>query len=621
MQKIKTVALVGAPNAGKTTLYNWLTKSQFRTVNYAGSTVEFAVGHLRDEQAQKTDVTVIDTPGIYSLKANSLDEEVTSRILFDSQSRWRPDFVLVVVDGTSISRQLLIAEALKKSGYAFALVFTMRDLLKKSDMKLEMQKIKDYFGCSCFEFDGTLGAGLNPLISFLTDQDLAHQSEKVNYPLSSDEIRSFQNTYDQFIQSGPHQKNLFNKRTNQIDRFLLHPLFGFVSFFVIMSSLFGSIFWLAAPLMDLIDSAFSGVIQGLIARFPQSLWVDFLANGLLASISGVLIFTPQIFILFLGLGILESSGYLARAAILIDKPLSLIGLSGRSFVPLLSGFACAIPAMMATRSISDPKERWLTRFIVPMMSCSARIPVYSLLIAFLLPEESAWKQGILLALIYIVSTFLGALTAGILSKFILLSSRNSLMMELPLYRRPLVKLVMSQSLSRTKSYIVRAGPIILIIALLIWFASNFPRADLAVVSSPEISESYLGMAGRFLEPLFAPLGLDWRVGIGLLSAFAAREVFVGTLALVFQTTLSDEGIQSGLLAAMKTATNARGEPLFTFGSVIGLIFFFMIALQCMSTFAISVKESGSYRFAIAQLLALNFAAYLLAWVCFQVSIL
>ena len=333
--------------------------------------------------------------------------------------------------------------------------------------------------------------------------------------------------------------------------------------------------------------------------------------------SSVLVFVPQIFILFIGISLLESSGYLARAATIIDKPFSKLGMSGRSFVPVLSGFACAVPAIIASRNIPSTRDRWITNFIIPLMTCSARLPVYTLLLAFVFKNEAAWKPGLALALIYIVSTLIGALAAGLVNKFLPQKEASFFMMELPLYRRPRVQVLLKQGLSRTYSYIKRAGPVILVLSVFIWVASNFPHNE---IQDPQqkLEQSYLGKTGHFLEPVFKPMGLDWRVGIGLISAFAAREVFVSSLVIVFNVTDNNEQTQqNSLLENMRAATFSDGSRIFTVPSIVGLILFFMIALQCMSTVAISMKENNSWKYAISQLVVFNLVAYLLAVGVFQ----
>ncbi|RYZ68462.1 MAG: ferrous iron transporter B, partial [Proteobacteria bacterium] len=365
--------------------------------------------------------------------------------------------------------------------------------------------------------------------------------------------------------------------------------------------------------MDFIDGLFSGMAEKTLALAPTNLFIQFLANGVLASLGAVLVFLPQIFILFMGITLLEDSGYLARSATLIDKPLSLLGMGGRSFVPILSGYACAIPAMMATRTISSRRERWLTLFILPLMSCSARLPVYALLLAFLFHGEASWKAGVALAVIYFASLIVGGIAAFIAGKILKLDDRSFFMMELPVYRKPRATLVLRQALTRTYSYIKRAGPPIFIFAVIIWVGTNFPNHN-EEDASVRLNTSYAAQLGKTIEPVFEPMGGDWRTGVGLISAFAAREVFVSSLAVVMQMASDDEAtLQEGLISKMQEAKAPSGYPLFTVATVTGLIVFFMIALQCLTTSAVAAKESeGGWKFALMQLAIFNLVAYALA---------
>ncbi|MCB0408466.1 MAG: ferrous iron transporter B, partial [Bdellovibrionales bacterium] len=414
----------------------------------------------------------------------------------------------------------------------------------------------------------------------------------------------------------PEKKELsrlkYFERTQKLDRWLLHPFFGLFLFFAIMMALFSSIFWLADPFMSLIDDSFSWIADMILQIGGHSIVADLLANGFVASAGAVFVFVPQIFILFAGISFLEDSGYLARAATLIDKPFSRVGMSGRSFVPLLSGYACAVPAMMATRNIRSSKERWIAMFIIPLMTCSARLPVYALLLSFIFFGEAAWKPGLALAGLYFGSLIVGSLAAAIVNKIIGKTKQNSFLIELPYYHRPSLRVILRTAVTRTLAYIRRAGPIIFILAFLVWTGSTFPRLD-GVTEAEQLEGSFIGHLGKIIEPVFEPMGSDWRVGIGLISAFAAREVFVSTLAVVFNIASEDEAsLSESLIVKMKAASWPDGTPLFTLPSVAAILVFFMVALQCLSTFAMAQREMQSWQFAIAQLIVLNLVAYLLA---------
>lgn len=622
---MSTWALVGSPNSGKTTLYNWLTGSKSKTVNYPGSTVEYGLGTLRPQLSSRIGgeaVRIVDTPGIYSLIPQSDDEQVTHDVLFDDNHRVEQiDGVVVVLDATQLSRHLIIARQIMESGYRTVFVLTMRDLIEKEGSEIDLARLKNELNSEIVLFDGILGRGLDELLQALAapapeerpvacpDWTLEQQTELIKWA---------QAVNGQAILKRNEKKSAHHF-THQMDRWLMHPVLGFVIFFAIMTLLFAGIYWLAAPVMDLIDGLFGDAI-GLATDNIPGLVGEFLGNGLIAAIGGVVIFVPQIFILFLGIGILESTGYLARVGALIDKPLSLVGLGGRSFVPLLSGFACAIPAIMATRNITSRKERIIAQSIIPFMTCSARLPVYALLIAFLFKDENPFMAGFVMALLYFGAILVGAIAANVIAVFVEDRSQSRLIMELPLYRRPRFLFILTQSLSKSKSFLMRAGPIIFGLALVLWFATNFPRVEYQDGHAAEATEiaqhSYAAQVGHAMEPVFRPMGVDWRVGFGLISAFAAREVFVSAMALTFNIADEDEDAQTtGLLAAMEKATFPDGTPIFTTASVVGILIFFMIALQCTSTVGILKKEMGSWKPALLQLFFSNLVAYCLAVSC------
>jgi ferrous iron transport protein B len=618
-----SVGLVGAPNSGKTTLYNWLTGARFKTVNYPGATVEYSLGGLAPHLGEH-DVAVMDTPGTYSLHPKSADEEVTLKALYENPELGQVSGVVVVVDGTQLSRHLLLAKQVQLTGFPMVVVVTMSDLLRKQGIHLDFDYLKQTLGCPVVTFDGLLAGGLPEVVAEILKMK---RDAKVQRPVVwsfeelDQEITIAQKTANEALN---HKTDHAQERlakivegTEKIDRVLLHPFFGLFFFIAIMGLVFSSIFWVAAPFMDYIDGGFTALNELVVSLGPDSLWADFLGNGIIASFGAVLVFVPQIFILFLGIGLLESSGYLARAATLIDRPFSAVGMSGRSFVPILSGFACAVPAIIATRNISSTRDRWITNLVIPLMTCSARLPVYAILIAFLYKDESPLKAGLVLAALYLGSLVVGGFAAGVVNKFLPKKDSSFFMMELPIYRRPKMRVLLRQSLTRTLSYVKRAGPPIFIFAVLIWVGTNFPNYN-NPDAHDKLEQSYAGQLGKVIEPVVAPMGVDWRVGVGLISAFAAREVFVSSLAVVFNITDTNEDTQqASLLEQMKTATNSHGDLIFTTSSVIGLMIFFMIALQCMSTVAVQVRESGSLKFALGQLVAFNLIAYVLVVIIVQ----
>lgn len=614
LSKSLNIALVGAPNSGKTTLYNWLTGSQFKTVNYPGATVEYSVGPVRS--ALGSGINFLDTPGTYSLHPKSADEEVTLRALYENERVGEISGLIVVVDGTQLGRHLLLARQVQETGFPFLLVVTMSDLLRKENLHVSGEDLKKEFNAKdVIFFDGVLGGGLKEIIKKSQDLSSPVRPQK---PIPWDsqkhetELLAIEKKLRVWGIGSPTEEAKLNKvyaPTFKIDRWLLHPFAGLLIFFLVMSLIFFSIYWMAQPFMDLIDGSFSFVADKIMELAPDQMWSHFLSEGLVKSFAAVLVFVPQIFILFFGIGILESSGYLARAATLIDRPLSLVGLSGRSFVPLLSGFACAVPALIATRNIASRRDRFITQMIIPLMTCSARLPVYALLIGFLYPDQPL-LAGVTLAALYFASLVIGAVAAGLIDLFLKKEKNSFFMLELPLYRRPRARVLFRQSWNRTKSYVKRAGPVIFVIAVLLWFGTNFPYQE-DVVQRTE--NSYAAQVGKAIEPVFLPMGIDWRVGFGLLSAFAAREVFVSSMAVVLHVTSVDEDtLSDSLIQEMHVAQFPNGQKIFTLSSVFGLMIFFMIALQCMSTVATMHRESGNWKLAVVQLVVLNLGAYILS---------
>lgn len=667
LEEIPLIALVGPPNSGKTTLFNYLSGKSFKTANYPGATVEYSIAKFHKKYGLNADL--LDSPGIVSLSPESPDEIVAVTSLFFHPKYGTPDLVVVTVDTSQISRHLLLVKQLIDSKFNIIIVFTMVDILNKKGYDISSAKLSSELNCQVVKIDGRTGKGIEELIEAI-EKNLA-QKRLFEPPtvLSGDNhgsewlIESYKfiekleekilikysgNGRKPQVESANSQLVILNDGLTRekaekpdhrpdsisikIDKFLLHKIWGLIFFFFIMAITFTSIFWLAEPLMRLVDEGFAVLSLESAAFLGNNWFSDLISNGIISGSGAVLVFVPQILILFLILGLLEDSGYLARGAMLIDKPLSKIGLNGRSFVPMISGFACAIPAIMATRTIPNRKERFLTIFILPLMSCSARLPVYALLIAFLLPSGKSWLAGSILALIYMFSISSSIIVAGIINKFkrtiIKEEDNSSFILELPAYRNPKLSNVLNNTYNNAKVYVKRAGPIILVLSLVLWFLTHFPNYNPKIDSksisteniqqlqeSERLSGSYAASLGKIIEPVMRPLGMDWRVGVSLISTFAAREVFVSSIALIFKVTSNEESIQHSILGAMKKSKiEETGEPLFTISTVIGLIVFFIFALQCLSTVAVSRKETGGWRIPILQIVLFSSTAYLLAFI-------
>lgn len=652
-KRIPLITLVGPPNSGKTTLFNYLSGKNFKTVNYPGSTVEYYTCKIQDKY--NIEANLLDSPGIISLNPNSPDEEVTINSLYNHPEFGVPDLVIATADSSQLSRHLLLTKQLLTAGFRVILVLTMRDLLEKKGLKVNTDKLSKLLRCDVLIVNGRTGIGIDDLIlkieknlkgvtnNHCQPHTLSNELSKENLITLYSEIEDLTRAVIEPIETPDLEK--INKElrilnpvltepglqpdlfTLKLDRILLHRRYGLIFFFLIMTTMFTSIFWLADPFMTMVDDFFSYLAQTSSELLGNTWYSHLISDGLISGTGSVLVFLPQILILFLILGLLEDTGYLARGAMMIDKPLSKIGLNGKSFVPMLSGFACAIPAMLAARTISNKRERLLTIFIIPLMSCSARLPVYVLLVAFLTPSDKPWFGGILLASIYLFSIISSIIVASLINKFskklIKAEDNSSFILELPAYRIPKLKVVLKNSYINALHYIKRAGPIILLLSLIIWFLTYMPNHSpqidatglnqeeiIQLEKSERLATSYAAELGKFIQPIMTPLGMDWRIGVSLIAAFAAREVFVSSLALIFRVT-DDENIQSSLLTAMQTATNQEtGEPLFTTATVIGLVVFFVFALQCISTIAVSRKETGGWRIPILQLIIFTSTAYL-----------
>jgi len=537
----------------------------------------------------------------------------------------------------------------------------MIDILNRKNLKVNTSLLSEILGIDVVSVNGRTEEGIDELtvkikenlskgknipdhniLSTFKDKDyLINTFEKIE-SISSKVIElvtpDIENANKQLNIQNPILRESTQKPdalTLKIDKYLLHKYFGFIFFLLMMGAIFTSIFWIAAPLMDLVDTLFSSLANYAAESLGNNWFSHLISDGIISGTGAVLIFLPQILILFLILGLLEDTGYLARGATLIDKPLSKIGLNGKSFVPMLSGFACAIPAILSTRTIPNRRERFLTIFIIPLMSCSARLPVYVLIIAYLTPSDKPWLAGFFLSFVYLISIILSVIVAFVINKFnkslIKTQDDSSFILELPTYKLPKLKVVLRNSYENSKEYILRAGPIILALSLMIWFLTYMPNHSpefdktgmteeeiILLEKSERISNSYAAKIGTFIEPIMNPLGMDWRVGVSLIAAFAAREVFVSSMALIFKVT-DDENIQNSLLTAMKDAKiESTGEPLFTTATSIGLIFFFIFALQCISTIAVSRKETGSWRIPILQLTIFTSTAYLFTFLIVNV---
>lgn len=603
------ITLFGHPNSGKTTIFNALTGLHSKTVNYPGSTVDYKEGAL----LSSPDIRVLDTPGIPSLIAQSEDEVISLKTLFHVDELYpehfspNPELVIVVLDGTRLKKQLVLLRQLQELGFNILAVLTMKDYLDEHSMELNTTVLSHELEIPCIHVNARDPKNTEVLDLLIKNALLV---QRQNQPEHIPRPTTFKTPLEETFKWAENLIGLVLKKPTILvkkfdpDQVLLHPIWGLFAFGAIMTGLFWSIFSLATPIVDGLDAGFSWGLDFLSRLLPATLFSDLIINGFLLGLGSVIVFVPQIFILFFLLGALEDSGYLARGTLLIDKPLSLLGLNGKSFVPLLSGCACAIPAMMAARNIPGKKERFITMFVIPLMSCSARLPVYGLLISLLLGLNHPLLSGVMMTGVYFVSTFITLGVAGLLNRFYFKAKESSSFhIELPEYRPPIFSSIFKRAKDQTLGFIFKAGPMIVMVGIGLYILTNFPNPDY----------SFAHKLSHFIGPVFSPMGIDWRVGIALIFSFAAREVFVSALALVFNT-----GSEDGLFGALQHATHLNSqELLFTPASVIGLVFFFMISMQCLTTVAVARKEFGSWKVTLSMTVGYVSLAYVTAVAAYQ----
>lgn len=610
------LGLLGSPNSGKTTLFNALTGLRARVGNYPGVTVERREGACRlvDRNA-----VIVDLPGTYSLDPLSPDEEVVQRVL-DGDLAAPPEALILVADACTLERSLLfVAQALREDLPA-CLVVTMTDELHARGGHLELGRLEQALGIPVRGVVGHRGLGLDSLRRLLADPSAWSRPPIPPPEDAAGRAGWAASILDTTQRTAPEP----SAPTRRIDRVVLHPVFGSLLFAAVMVFFFQLIFAGAGPAMDAIDAGIVAFSNAARAALPDGLFADFVADGLIAGVGSVIIFLPQILLLFGLLYLLEDIGYMARAAFVADRVMGRIGLEGRCFVSLLSSYACAVPGIMATRSIPSPKHRLVTVLVAPLMTCSARLPVYALLIGAFVPASAGigpfGLQGLALLALYLLGASAALLAAAILNRTVGRGDLLPFYMELPTYRMPTWRLWLSQVWDSARAFLKRAGTIILATSMILWALLTFPQTPSpAGLSDAEaarhaLEHSYAGRAGHAIEPWIAPLGFDWKIGVGLLASLAAREVIVATLAQIY--AVQDEG--SSLRDAIRNDVHpTTGLPVFTPATVAALLVFFVFALQCLSTLAVIRRETNSWRwplFAFSYLLVLAYGgAYLTHW--------
>ena len=609
------LGLVGSPNSGKTTLFNALTGLRAKVANYPGVTVELREGEISLAARR---VVVMDLPGTYSLEPISPDEEIVNRVL-DGEFAAPPDALIMVADACSLERSLLVVAQVLRRDTPACLVLTMTDQLYARSGSLDLPRLERALGIPVRGVVGHRGLGLGALRELI-----AHPEEWTRPHLPPPESAAGRAAWaDSILASVLHRHPGRDALTDAIDRIVLHPVAGTLLFALVMVTFFQLIFAWATPAMDAIDGAVGSAAEATRAALPAGLFADLLADGLIGGVGAVVIFVPQIVLLFGLLYLLQDVGYMARAAFVIDRVMGRVGLEGRSFVSLLSSYACAVPGILATRTIASPRDRLVTILVAPLMTCSARLPVYALLIGAFVPQTTVWGplglQGLALLGLYLLGAVSALVVASVLKSTLLRGESLPFYMELPSYRWPPLRLIASQVWESTSAFLRRAGTIILAVSIVLWGLLTFPRAEPPPGLSPEqsnrfaLEHSIAGRAGHALEPMIAPLGFDWKIGVGLFASLAAREVIVATLAQVYAS--ADE--ETSLRAAVRRDVDPRtGRKVFAPATVASLLVFFVFALQCTSTLAVMKRETNSWRwpaFAFCYLLLLaygmSFATY------------
>ena len=696
MIKNINVALIGNPNTGKTSVFNALTGLNQKVGNYPGITVEKKQGSCRLDRVTKA--RILDLPGTYSLNASSMDESVVVELLLNKNDPDFPDVAVVVTDVENLKRNLLLFTQIKDLQIPTVLVINMSDQMQRKGIKIDVEKLEETLNTRVVLVSTRQNSGVDQLKQILVDyrsipstpildpttidkdyfeslgKAFPNQSlyklwlvitQDVNFtklerqkvpdtaqfntqPQSylkklqqCETIKRYQ-TINQILKE-TYRVNLKEATDlrSKLDNLLIHKFWGYVVFFMILLTIFQAIFdWSSVP-MNFIDSSFASMSDWAKTQMPEGILTDLIAEGIISSLGGIVIFIPQIAFLFLFISILEETGYMSRVVFLMDRSLRKFGLSGKSVVPLISGTACAIPAVMATRNIENWKERLITILVVPFTTCSARLPVYMILISLVIPNERLLGisyQGLTLMGLYIIGFLMAIVSASILNRILKSPNKSYFVVEMPNYKFPMLKNVAITVWEKTRSFLVEAGKIILAISILLWFMAsfgpgkNFSNAEQIVtqkqhnqdlseselenkIASFKLENSYIGILGKAIEPVILPLGYDWKIGIALISSFAAREVFVGTLATIYSI---ESDAQETIKRRMAGEIRKDGTRLFNLPTGISLMLFYAFAMQCISTLAIVKKETNSWKWPGIQLFSMTVIAYLVALTAYQI---
>lgn len=654
-----TIAIAGNPNAGKTTLFNALTGLRQKVANYPGVTVEKKEGRWFFDD-ERPPARLIDLPGLYSLDATSLDEMLAREILTGRMAGVpRPDLIIAVADATNLERNLYLVTQLIEYNIPVVIALTMVDLAEKQDMQIDVETLQREMRIPVVRVKAKEKTGLDEITSAVRTivrqgleadpfwiESNGHSretaEEEIHLSLTDNEAAN-----KKIFQRYAFINEVYNASvrpfdtdrvsiSEKIDSVLTHRFFGLVILVSVLLLVFQTIFTWAALPMDLLDQGFGALGEAARNSLPPGVLTDLIADGIIAGVGGILVFLPQILLLFLFISVLEDTGYMARAAFLLDKLMSRVGLHGKAFLPLMSSFACAIPGIMATRTIENKRDRLATILIAPFMSCSARLPVYALMIAAFFAGQSVLGfvsvGAVLMLAMYALGIIVAVIVAFILKKTILKSPPPPFVMELPPYRVPNLRTVFQNMVTRAWLFIKRAGTVILAISIILWALMYFPATVVtqnAQTDSPDpaaaehaakrlqLENSYAGMLGRGIEPVIAPLGFDWKIGVAIIASFAAREVLVSTLSIIYNVGEEEGEDSPTLISAIRNAQSTDGTKVWTPLTALSLMVFFVLAMQCMSTLAVVRRETNSWRWPVFMFAYMTVIAYLAALATFQ----
>lgn len=640
------VALIGNPNAGKTSLFNRLTGLRAKTANFPGTTVEHRRGRTL---CSGQTVELIDLPGLYSLDATTLDERAACQaIAGELPGQPAPDVLVVVVDATNVERNLFLASQVLQLNRPTLVALNQIDMARKQGVRIDLLELSQRLGCKVVAVSARTGEGIEQLQTEISSLLLSPALPTLSEAFAncgcctSCHFAARHHWSEQTSAATVQGAGRENQWTEAIDRVLTHKFAGLLAFAAVMFLTFMLIFWLAGYPMDWIDGLFS-FSQDLVGRWiAEGDISSLITDGLIGGVGGMLIFLPQICLLFFVLALLEDSGYMARAAFVMDKLMQRVGLPGKAFVPMLSAHACAIPAIMSTRVIENRRDRLTTILVLPLMSCSARMPVYAMVVALLFPNDPV-KAAMLFAGAYLLGIVAALVMAFVFKRTILKGPAKPLIIELPHYRLPSIRNALLLTLDRAWVFVKTAGSVILVISLILWFLGTYPKVELAdlpaetqaqiaqlqadgdesaaeaMLQQAEQEHSFAGRIGAVIQPVFAPLGFDWKMSVGVVTSFAAREVIVSTLAVLYG--LGEDGGEDvdSLYDSLRKSKHLDGTPVFTVPACLSLLVFYVLAMQCLPTQAVTRRETGSWKWAGLQFAYMSLLAYFAALVTYQTA--